>query len=222
MACPCTSCPYQLKHNFNILQPTVVLSHLSRSANSIEEHGQNQAVYWSPDASRLVIQVSRLPRPALFRGPLKHLHQTDKSHILLVSIQYARQFGRTPYDASRLARAARRFHPGPGEGVPLEEIALELEGVVAIDGSIQKFVPNSSLDCIALTYSCPDNSVLLRESHILFSTADPPAVQRIAWPSQEQEEEIKSPLSPTGSGQDDGWALRLSRMSWLPEAGPCA
>ncbi|KAH7104731.1 RIC1-domain-containing protein [Auriculariales sp. MPI-PUGE-AT-0066] len=161
------------------VRPMVVISHLSRSALSIEEHGENKAVHWAPDASKIVIQ-------------------TDRSHILLVSLYYARENGRTPYDASRLARSPRRFYPGPGEAVPLEEIALELEGVVAIDGGIR--------------------SVLLRESHIMFSTADPPAVQRIPWPSNEQEEELKSPLSPTGPTEDEGWALRVSKMSWMTDA----
>ncbi|KZV80378.1 RIC1-domain-containing protein [Exidia glandulosa HHB12029] len=158
------------------VRPTAVVAHLSRTLVSLGEHGENKRVHWAPDASKLVIE-------------------TDKSHLLLVNVSYSKDAADAPYDASRIPRAPKLFLPGPGEGIPLQRIVLELEGVVAIDGGIL--------------------SVSLRQTHILFSTADPAAVQRIPWPSNDQAEELQSPLSPARPLDDDGWAMRVDSMDWL-------
>ena len=43
-------------------KPSVVLAHLLRTPASLDEHGDNMAVDWSPDTSKIVIQVHILPR----------------------------------------------------------------------------------------------------------------------------------------------------------------
>lgn len=127
--------------------------------------------------------------------------ETDKSHILLVAVHYSKDSSQTPYDASRAPRASgsRLFLPGPGEAIPLQRIELELEGVVAIDGGII---------CVSL-----------RQTHIVFSTADPAAVQRIPWPGNEQEEELQTPLSPARPIDAEGWAVSVKDMAWLVNSG---
>lgn len=43
-----------------VAQPAVLLGHITRSKISLEAHGVNQAVLWSPDSQRLVVLVSIL------------------------------------------------------------------------------------------------------------------------------------------------------------------
>lgn len=47
-------------------QPPTPLAHLARSETSLIEHGDNLAVTWSPDGSRIIIQASSIHYDSLF------------------------------------------------------------------------------------------------------------------------------------------------------------
>lgn len=139
--------------------------------------------------------------------------QTTKSHLVLIGILYST--ATVPYDSAKAPRAPRLFLPGPGEGLALQNITLELEGVVRIDGGIIWFE-----HCIH-NCRCSDlRSVSPRPGHILFSTSDPPAVQRIPWPKSEAEEleEPQTPLSPERTLSHETWALHMQELSWVLDA----
>lgn len=107
-------------------------------------------MHWAPDASKLVIEVC--PRRSRLRDHLTRRLQTDKSHLLLVNVSYSKDAADAPYDASRIPRAPKLFLPGPGEGIPLQRIVLELEGVVAIDGGILRCALSiCTRSCLPLT-----------------------------------------------------------------------
>ncbi|KAF8490724.1 RIC1-domain-containing protein [Gautieria morchelliformis] len=122
--------------------------------------------------------------------------ETVDSHLVLVVVEYSS--ASTPYRASRLSAAAQRqFLPGPGEGPPIQSVSLQFEGVVRIDGGILSVSP--------------------RSNHILFSTKSPPAVQRIPWPSNQEEDEDED-----GPGVKrkkwlghDTWVLNDLDFPWL-------
>jgi RAB6A-GEF complex partner protein 1 len=63
---------------------------------------------------------------------------------------------------------------------------------------------------------CADSSVSPRKHYILFSTHDPPAVQRIPWPDIGDESE------PTQKRSDwvgyDTWVLNDHELPWLIDA----
>ncbi|TFK57640.1 RIC1-domain-containing protein [Heliocybe sulcata] len=98
------------------VRPSVLLAYLARTQASLDEHGENAHVHWSPDGKRIVIQ-------------------TTKSYLLLMAVEYDPDT--EAYKSPPLASSAQRhFFPGPGEGLSLQGLALRLEGVVRIDGHL--------------------------------------------------------------------------------------
>ncbi|KAI0343994.1 RIC1-domain-containing protein [Trametopsis cervina] len=97
-------------------RPSAVLAHLTRTPASIEEHGLNVSMEWSPDGSKIVIQ-------------------TTLSYLVLVTVDMNAE--ETVYRTPPLPPASQRhFLPGPGEGMPLPSLSLHLEGVIRIEGSL--------------------------------------------------------------------------------------
>ncbi|KAF7310575.1 RIC1 domain-containing protein [Mycena chlorophos] len=129
------------------VRPSAVLAYLARTPTSILDHGENIAVHWAPDGSRLVIQ-------------------TSQSHLVLISVVYLTD---TPTLAPPSLPSTSRnyFLPGPGEALPLQCVSLRFEGVIKVDGGLLCVSP--------------------RKQYILFSTKNPPAVQRIPWPDIEED-----------------------------------
>ncbi|KAF8528030.1 RIC1-domain-containing protein [Hysterangium stoloniferum] len=155
------------------VRPSVVLAHLSRTATSLLEHGENKCASWSPNGSRIVIE-------------------TSESYIILVSVEYLTS---ALHRAPRLSVAAQRqFLPGPGEGPQLQSVSLQFEGVVRIQGELLSVSP--------------------RIHHIFFSTKSPPAVQRIPWPSDDEEEESGGLKRKKWLGHDT-WLLNDQDFPWL-------
>ncbi|KZT22140.1 RIC1-domain-containing protein [Neolentinus lepideus HHB14362 ss-1] len=98
------------------VRPSVLLAYLARTETSLDEHGDNAHVHWSPEGKRIVIQ-------------------TTKSYLLLLTVEYDPDV--EAYKSPPLASSAQRhFFPGPGEGLSLQGLALHLEGVVRIDGHL--------------------------------------------------------------------------------------
>ncbi|CDO70231.1 hypothetical protein BN946_scf184942.g31 [Trametes cinnabarina] len=114
-------------------QPSAVLAHLSRTATSIQEHGENVSLQWSPDGQKIVIQ-------------------TTGSYLVLVTVEYNAE--EVPYQTRSLAAtAARHFLPGAGEALPLQSLKLHLEGVIRIEGNLLSVSPRK--DCIIFSTSSP-------------------------------------------------------------------
>ncbi|OSD05915.1 RIC1-domain-containing protein [Trametes coccinea BRFM310] len=158
------------------VRPSAVLAHLSRTATSVQEHGENVNLQWSPDGQRIVIQ-------------------TTESYLVLITVEYNAE--EVPYQTPPLARnAARHFLPGAGEALPLQSLKLHLEGVIRIEGSLQSVSP--------------------RKDYILFSTSNPPAIQRVPWPNTGEAGE-------NGQGDYDTWEVNEEELPWLvdPDVTVC-
>ncbi|KAI0724240.1 RIC1-domain-containing protein [Cerioporus squamosus] len=103
------------------VRPSAVLAHLSRTPTSLQEHGENLHIQWSPDGQKLVIQ-------------------TTESYLVLVSLENSAE--ESPYQSPPLApNAARHFLPGAGEALPLQSLSLRLEGVIRIEGTLLSVSP---------------------------------------------------------------------------------
>ncbi|EIM83316.1 RIC1-domain-containing protein [Stereum hirsutum FP-91666 SS1] len=103
------------------VRPSAMLTYLSRTATSLEQHGENKAVHWSTDGRRIVIQTTR-------------------SFLVLVTVHYNPE--ETPYKTPPLgANSQRSFLPGPGEALPLQSIVLQFEGVIRVEGILLSVSP---------------------------------------------------------------------------------
>ncbi|KAI0374480.1 RIC1-domain-containing protein [Pilatotrama ljubarskyi] len=103
------------------VRPSAALAHLSRTATSVEEHGENVHLHWSPDGQKIVVQ-------------------TTESYLVLVTVEYNAE--EVPYQSPPLAsNAARNFLPGAGEALPLQSLSLHLEGVIRIEGTLLSVSP---------------------------------------------------------------------------------
>ncbi|KAI0080014.1 RIC1-domain-containing protein [Panus rudis PR-1116 ss-1] len=125
--------------------------------------------------------------------------QTTESYLVLVTVEYSPN--EIPYQSPPLAPSAQRhFLPGPGEGLPFQSISLQFEGVIRIEGQLLSVSP--------------------RTDYILFSTRNPPAIQRIPWPEiprneeEEHSEEYYRP-SVTDFKYYDTWILNDEDHPWL-------
>ncbi|KAJ8501555.1 hypothetical protein ONZ51_g555 [Trametes cubensis] len=160
------------------VRPSAVLAHLSRTATSLQEHGENLHLQWSPDGQRIVIQ-------------------TTESYLVLITVEYNAE--EIPYQTPPLAaNAARHFLPGAGEALPLQSLSLHLEGVIRIEGSLLSVSP--------------------RKEYIMFSTCNPPAIQRVPWPNTLGE----GGEGATGGGYDT-WEVNEEELPWLvdPDVTVC-
>ncbi|PIL29662.1 hypothetical protein GSI_08299 [Ganoderma sinense ZZ0214-1] len=152
------------------VRPSAVIAHLSRTSTSVQEHGENLHLHWSPDGTRIVVQ-------------------TALSYLVLVSVDYNAE--ELPYQSPPIApNAARHFLPGAGEALPFQSLSLRLDGVIRLEGTLLSVSP--------------------RKEYILFSTSNPPAIQRVPWP------EVSG-----GSGSRGGydtWVMTDEEFPWLIDA----
>ncbi|KAH7927372.1 RIC1-domain-containing protein [Leucogyrophana mollusca] len=103
------------------VRPSAPLAYLSRTSTSLIEHGENTAVTWSPDGSRIVIQ-------------------TTLSYLVLVTVDYTPDA--SVYQSPDIAPGAQRnFLSGPGEGLPLQSLGLAFEGVIRAEGHVISVSP---------------------------------------------------------------------------------
>ncbi|KAI0768593.1 RIC1-domain-containing protein [Trametes elegans] len=155
------------------VRPSAVLAHLSRTPSSLEEHGENVQLQWSPDGQRIVIQ-------------------TTESYLVLISVEYNAE--EVPYQTPPLAaNAARHFLPGAGEALPLQSLSLHLEGVIRIEGTLLSASP--------------------RKEYIVFSTCNPPAIQRVPWPNTNGGEGAEHDRDEYGT-----WEVNEEELPWLVDS----
>ncbi|KAJ7630516.1 RIC1-domain-containing protein [Roridomyces roridus] len=138
-----------------------------------------------PEAEKLVALVPS-PRKSLFctlsrtgvsiwrvrpSAVLAYLSRTPASildHGENIAVHWSPDGGRIIIQTSQ-SSSRNYFLPGPGEGLPLQCVSLRFEGVIRVEGG---------LICVSP-----------RKQYILFSTKNPPAIQRIPWPEVEEEDE---------------------------------
>ncbi|TBU64752.1 RIC1-domain-containing protein [Dichomitus squalens] len=115
------------------VRPSAVIAHLSRTPTSVQEHGENVHLHWSPDGQRIVVQ-------------------TTDSYLVLVTVEY--NADELPYQPPPLApNAARHFLPGAGEALPFQSLSLRLDGVIRIEGTLLSVSPRK--DSILFSTSTP-------------------------------------------------------------------
>ncbi|KAK2461688.1 hypothetical protein APHAL10511_006151 [Amanita phalloides] len=156
------------------VRPCAILAYFSRTPTSIVEHGENMRAYWSPDSTRIVIS-------------------TSDSFLLLISVEYDND--NVAYKTLNLP--PRDMIPGPGEGLPMQSISLQFEGVIRVDGTLLSVSP--------------------RKHYIVFSTSNPPSVQRIPWPSDDNEDYDDSANLYQRRIGNETWLLDEDEFSWLVE-----
>ncbi|KAF8912940.1 RIC1-domain-containing protein [Gymnopilus junonius] len=122
--------------------------------------------------------------------------RTSESYLVLVSVVF--NVDETVYTASPLpSNAQRNFLAGPGEGLPFHSISLHFEGVVRVEGGLMSMSP--------------------RRQHMVFSTRDPPTIQRMPWPVDDDDgNDISGEDRPTLTY--DTWLLNDLDFSWLVES----
>ncbi|KAF7320200.1 RIC1 domain-containing protein [Mycena kentingensis (nom. inval.)] len=133
---------------------------------------------WRVRPSAVLAYLSRTPTSILDHGENIAVHwgpdgarlviQTSQSHLVLVSVIYHAE-APTQVPPPLPSTSRNYFLPGPGEALPLQCVSLRFEGVIKVDGG---------LICVSP-----------RKHFIMFSTKNPPAIQRIPWPEIEDDEE---------------------------------
>jgi len=102
----------------------------------------------------------------------------------------------------------RNFLAGPGEGIPLHSVSLYFEGVVRVEGTLLR----CAVFYITNVWLYEVDSVSPRKTHVLFSTKDPPTIQRMPWPASEDEDSTQPHYSY------DTWLLNDLDFAWLVDA----
>ncbi|KAI5123710.1 hypothetical protein M0805_000304 [Coniferiporia weirii] len=124
------------------------------------------------------------------------LIQASGSYLVFVYVSYDGNSSTEPYQCSPLPSSAQRhFQHGPGEALPIISISLSFEGVIQVNGDLLSVSP--------------------RRRYIMFSTRNPPAVQRIPWPSTEDEFEDEDGEDRRTLSGHDTWILNDYEMPWL-------
>lgn len=119
---------------FDCVQPSAVLAYLSRTPASLIEHGENVSAAWSPDSTRIVIQVAHSPPIPRVSCP-DGCSQTADSYLVLVTLEYSAD--ETVYQSPSLVSSVRgKYLAGPGEGFPLQAVNLRFEGVIRVEGDL--------------------------------------------------------------------------------------
>ncbi|KAG8833092.1 hypothetical protein FRC17_000031 [Serendipita sp. 399] len=150
------------------VRPPVLLASLRRTQISLDEHGSNLAAFWSPDGSKIAVQ-------------------TTTSYIVLLNLYQTPDF----QPLSKLVSTISPLHsflPGPGEGITLDGLYLQLHGVINTDGDLIRLSP--------------------RTSFLLFSTRNPAAVQRMPWPQDE------GAVDQNWLGHET-WTLESQSFPWI-------
>lgn len=127
---------------------------------------------------------------------------------MLVSLEF--DLGEVVYESTPLpVNTQRNFLAGPGEGLPFHAINMHFEGVIRIDGTLLRYVLNG----IPGTLNSPEHSVSARKRHVMFSTRDPPTIQRMPWPIGEDDD-----MTDVTPASYDTWILNDIDFAWLVES----
>ncbi|KJA25776.1 hypothetical protein HYPSUDRAFT_1069160 [Hypholoma sublateritium FD-334 SS-4] len=159
---------------------------------------------WSGRPSALLSILTRTPTSILNHGDNidawwspngnRIVVKTSESYLVLISVEFNQD--EVVYASPPLPPATQRnFLAGPGEGVSFHAISLNFEGVVRVEGTLLSVSP--------------------RKNHMVFSTRDPPTIQRMPWPADADDEDhgvAKPNLSY------DTWLLNDMDFSWLVES----
>ncbi|KAJ7798605.1 hypothetical protein B0H13DRAFT_2391520 [Mycena leptocephala] len=145
---------------------------------------------WRVRPSAVLAYLSRTPTSILDHGENIAVHwapdggriiiQTSQSYLVLITVIYLAD---TPiYVPPPLPSTSRNyFLPGPGEALPLQCVSLRFEVLFEWTGRVTA------------------------KQYILFSTKNPPAVQRIPWPEIEDEPETVDGEPKTQFGTYETW-----------------
>ncbi|KAJ7225920.1 RIC1-domain-containing protein [Mycena pura] len=151
---------------------------------------------WRVRPSAVLAYLSRTPASVLDHGENIAVHwapdggriiiQTSQSYLVLITVVYLID---APSQVPPPLHSTSRnyFLPGPGEAIPLQCVSLRFEGVIRVEGG---------LICVSP-----------RKQYILFSTKNPPAVQRIPWPEIEEEDDLVDGDSRTQFGTYETWVF---------------
>ena len=91
-------------------------------------------------------------------------------------------------------------------------VKLSFEGVIRVDGELLRYIYIFQCNPL-LIYTYSISSVSPRRDSIMFSTSDPPAVQRIPWPSVDEVQDEES-SNRTLLGHDT-WIINDRELPWL-------
>ncbi|KAF8078253.1 RIC1-domain-containing protein [Lyophyllum atratum] len=165
---------------------------------------RNGVAVWRIRPPALLAYLSRTPTSIIDHGENADVHwspdssrlviKTSESYLVLVSVEFRPD--ETVYEAPPLPPTAQRnFLAGPSEGLPFQSIGLVFEGVVRVEGTLLSVSP--------------------RKHHLLFSTKDPPTVQRIPWPADAEDgTEMEARKKKQQHGYDT-WIFNDQDFSWF-------
>ncbi|KAF8634465.1 hypothetical protein AX15_000906 [Amanita polypyramis BW_CC] len=156
------------------VRPCAILAYFSRTPTSIVEHGENVNAFWSPDSTCIVIS-------------------TTESFLVLISVEYDKDS--VAYKTLNLPQ--HDVMPGPGEGLSLQPISLQFEGVIRVDGTLLSVSP--------------------RKHYVVFSTKNPASVQRIPWPSDDSDQDDGASVYKRQIG-NESWLINNEEFPWLVES----
>ncbi|KAF9455011.1 RIC1-domain-containing protein [Macrolepiota fuliginosa MF-IS2] len=163
---------------------------------------RNGVTVWAVRPSAILAFLSRTPTSVVDHGEnvdvwwspdgTRIIIQTSESYLVLIYVEY--EGGGDVYRPPPLSfQAMRTFLAGPGEGLPLQPIGLYFEGIVRAEGTLLGVSP--------------------RKTHLMFTTNNPPTIQRMPWPPDEEAAQAQQPY--------DTWILNEDDFSWMkePDAG---
>ncbi|KAJ3856637.1 RIC1-domain-containing protein [Lentinula lateritia] len=173
---------------------------------------RNGISIWRVRPSANLAFLSRTPISIIDHGENREAHwspdgsriviKTSDSYLVLLTVIF--HPNETSYQAPPLSASARRnFLAGSGEAFPLSSVSLQFEGVIRVEGTLVSVSP--------------------RKQSIVFSTQNPPAIQRIPWPATAEEV-----VEERGSDEEygtrrrkldsyDQWIINDDDFGWLVE-----
>ena len=142
--------------------------------------------------------------------------------MVLITIDYQATADIKPYDPLLSAQAQRTFQAGPGEAAQLQSVVLLLDGVIRVDGGLTRCAFSTKPLIVWVLMQC---SVSPRRDYILFSTMDPPTIQRMPWPTapEDEGEDSNAPRTPMPQDIDptynyESWTLNEQDFPWLVDS----
>ncbi|TFK76753.1 RIC1-domain-containing protein [Pluteus cervinus] len=167
---------------------------------------RNGIAVWRVRPAAVLAFLTRTPTSIIDHGENRIAHwspdgtkiviQTSESFLVLISVEYRPD--ESVYKVPPLPPTAQRnFLAGPGEALPLQSISLQFEGVIRIEGTLLSVSP--------------------RKHFILFSTKNPPVVQRIPWPLDDEGEADGAGKPKMRYRGFDSWSINDEEFPWLVE-----
>ncbi|KDQ54856.1 hypothetical protein JAAARDRAFT_37967 [Jaapia argillacea MUCL 33604] len=159
---------------------------------------------WRVRPSAILAHLARTPTSLVEHGESSEAHwspdgkriviQTSKSFLILVTVEYKQDA--VVYKSPPLAPGAQpHFLYGPGEALPFQGIGLHLDGVVRIDGQLLSVSP--------------------RKHYILFSTRNPPSIQRVPYPRIQEGDSSFGRQGERAYQGPSSWVLEDQDLPWM-------